>query len=221
MDHDIMPLGADHAPAMSAEEFDELDQEIENTLKTAAIDVGRLLLQIEERGGWAWRFPSFKEYLRSRFKTAARGYQFMRYAGLVDEALILIAERSPMLQPDLVRQRLPTERRLRDVMRDHGRGTTVELLANSLICGEPLPPSRSDAHELMLPPPPKPTRTGLKRLGRDQLAAALEALTNVDPNFSRAMVLNIDRPQTLALIQEAIATLSMIQETLLERGGGR
>jgi len=206
---------------MSEDEFQAERQLIHTTMHKAALDVGRALKRIYDGDGWRWHYVSFNSYLEAEFGKRARGYQLKTYAEIVDEALELAAEwQTEPLEPTRVEQRLPAERRLRDLVKHVGRSNAAAMVAHSLVDGTPLPKPAEDSPALPPPAPPL-TRKQLKRLNRDQLLAALEALTNVDPLFSRALVLNIDVDEVQAQIEEARTTLELVSDFLDEHGGGR
>jgi len=207
---------------MSEVQFQAERQLIHTTMHKAALNVGRALKRIYEGDGWRWHYVSFNSYLEAEFGKRARGYQLKTYAEIVDEALELAAEmQTEPLDAADVEHRLPAERRLRDLVKEVGRSNAAAMVAHSLVDGTPLPKPAEDSPALPPPPPPAPTRKQLKRLNRDQLLAALEALTNVDPLFSRAMVLNIDVDEVQAQIEEARTTLDLVSDFLDEHGGGR
>jgi len=103
---------------MSEDEFQAERQLIHTTMHKAALDVGRALKRIYDGDGWRWHYVSFNSYLEAEFGKRARGYQLKTYAEIVDEALELAAEwQTEPLEPTRVEQRLPAERRLRDLVR--------------------------------------------------------------------------------------------------------
>jgi hypothetical protein len=187
--------------------------------------VGRLLSKIYREHSYAWHYASFNEHLTAKFGKTARGKQLKAYAEMVDDALeraVQLGLATDLTEATLA-SRLPTEGHLRALRQYHGRETTVSMLAQAIVEGTSLPHPQNHQDSAALPPPPpaEPPRGQLKRLSRDALTSGLDAFTNVDPFISRAMVLNIDRGQTLALIDEAIQTLETIRDQLLEHGGGR
>ena len=209
-------------PAMSEDQFLVERRLIHRTIHSAALEIGRALGRIYDGDGWRWHYVSFNAYLEAEFGKRARGYQLKRYADVVDRALEQLAFDARNVRADDFNNRLPPERLARELVKHHGQERAVTMIAEALVTGQrPAYPSEEQGAQALPPPPPPPTKSTLKRLSRDQLQAALEALTNVDPNFSRAMILNIDRDQTQALIEEAIATLDLVRDYLDEHGGGR
>ena len=119
---------------MTHAEFLAVRNQMKLVLHGAALKCAVMLLDIRDREGWYYDYASFKEFVNEEFgKSRSRAYYLITYAEVVSAAL------PPRADLDQWAPRVPTERRVRGLINEYGKGETSRMLRDLLLANKALP----------------------------------------------------------------------------------